>query len=81
MKQEIRNLYDAISDLIRSYDFENGYFEFRTIILQSGINKDISNFQTYLVKIKENEVWAKDFKKEIEIRNKCRSCLLTENGK
>lgn len=78
MKEEIDNLYIAFAELIRSYDFKNGYFEFRTIILQSGKNKDISNFQTYLIKIKEDEAWPRDYEKEIEIRKKCSKCLMTK---
>ena len=78
MKKEISDLYIAFADLIRSFDFKNGYFEFRTVILQSGKNKDISNFQTYLIKVKEDDVWPKDYEKEIEIRKKCKKCLLTK---
>jgi len=78
MRKEIDDLFNAFANLIRSYNFSNGYFEFKTIILQSGKNKDISNFQTYLIKIKKDEAWPEDYEKELEIRKKCSKCLLTE---
>lgn len=80
MKKEIANLYDSITDLIRSYNLKNGYFELRTIIFQSGDNKDIALFQTYLIEVEENEAWPRDYEKAIEISKNIQKCIMEKNN-